>query len=69
MLADKVSLNCKSSQRKTEESPKFGCLYIYMFALQAFKGHENTNENWVLSITSLSGAFNGTTRTYLDGMK
>ncbi|KAL5545425.1 hypothetical protein UlMin_005112 [Ulmus minor] len=35
----------------------------------AFKGFENTNENWVLSITSVSGAFNGTTRTYLDGMQ
>ncbi|KAL5543306.1 hypothetical protein UlMin_011016, partial [Ulmus minor] len=34
----------------------------------ADKGFENTNENWVLSITSLSGVFNGTTRIYLDGM-
>ncbi|XP_061993924.1 uncharacterized protein LOC133711858 [Rosa rugosa] len=40
-----------------------------MLADKAFKGYENTNENWVLSITSLSGAFNGTTRTYLDGMQ
>ncbi|KAL2559833.1 alpha/beta-hydrolase superfamily protein [Forsythia ovata] len=39
-----------------------------MLADKAFKGCENTSENWVLSITSLSGAFNGTTRTYLDGM-
>ncbi|CAL5421300.1 unnamed protein product [Camellia sinensis] len=39
-----------------------------MLADKAFKGHE-TSENWVLSITSLSGAFNGTTRTYLDGMQ
>ncbi|KAK8579510.1 hypothetical protein V6N12_069834 [Hibiscus sabdariffa] len=39
-----------------------------MLADKAFKGYENTSENWVLSITSLSGAFNGTTRTYLDGM-
>ncbi|KAL9258203.1 Lipase-like protein [Drosera capensis] len=36
---------------------------------KAFKGHEDTNENWVLSITALSGAFNGTTRTYMDGMQ
>jgi hypothetical protein len=39
------------------------------YFLQAFKGHEHTSENSVLSITSLSGAFNGTTRTYLDGMQ
>ncbi|CAM8885806.1 unnamed protein product [Rhodiola kirilowii] len=39
-----------------------------MLADKAFKGHD-TNENWVLSITALSGAFNGTTRTYLDGMQ
>ncbi|CAL5396087.1 unnamed protein product [Camellia sinensis] len=40
-----------------------------MLADKAFSGHENTSENWVLSVTSLSGAFNGTTRTYLDGMQ
>ncbi|XP_061372733.1 uncharacterized protein LOC133315176 [Gastrolobium bilobum] len=40
-----------------------------MLADKAFKGYENTSENWVLSITALSGAFNGTTRTYLDGMQ
>ncbi|XP_004489792.1 uncharacterized protein [Cicer arietinum] len=40
-----------------------------MLADKAFKGYENTTENWVLSITSLSGAINGTTRTYLDGMR
>ncbi|KAK6116536.1 hypothetical protein DH2020_049741 [Rehmannia glutinosa] len=40
-----------------------------MLADRAFKGYENTSPNWVLSITSLSGAFNGTTRTYLDGMQ
>ncbi|WRX14762.1 hypothetical protein QQP08_009109 [Theobroma cacao] len=40
-----------------------------MLADKAFKGYESTSENWVLSITSLSGAFNGTTRTYLDGMQ
>ncbi|KAH9627214.1 hypothetical protein KSS87_020760 [Heliosperma pusillum] len=39
-----------------------------MLADKAFKGHD-TNPNWVLSITSLSGAFNGTTRTYFDGMQ
>ncbi|XVE85126.1 hypothetical protein DITRI_Ditri17bG0067000 [Diplodiscus trichospermus] len=39
-----------------------------MLADKAFKGYENTSENWILSITALSGAFNGTTRTYLDGM-
>ncbi|KAI9125208.1 hypothetical protein K1719_003824 [Acacia pycnantha] len=40
-----------------------------MLADKAFKGYENTSENWVLSITSVSGAFNGTTRTYYDGMQ
>ncbi|KAJ6721898.1 ALPHA/BETA-HYDROLASES SUPERFAMILY PROTEIN [Salix viminalis] len=40
-----------------------------MLADKAFNGHENTSDKWVLSITSLSGAFNGTTRTYLDGMQ
>ncbi|WCJ38495.1 alpha/beta-Hydrolases superfamily protein [Euphorbia peplus] len=40
-----------------------------MLADKAFKGYEKTNENWVLSLTSLSGAFNGTTRTYFDGMQ
>ncbi|KAH6805202.1 alpha/beta-Hydrolases superfamily protein [Perilla frutescens var. hirtella] len=40
-----------------------------MLADKAFKGHENTSPNWVLSITSLSGAFNGTTRAYLDGIQ
>ncbi|TYI84115.1 hypothetical protein E1A91_D05G341800v1 [Gossypium mustelinum] len=39
-----------------------------MLADKAFEGYENTSENWVLSIAALSGAFNGTTRTYLDGM-
>lgn len=36
--------------------------------LQAFEGYESTSEDWVLSVTSLSGALNGTTRAYLDGM-
>ncbi|KAL1556734.1 lipase-like [Salvia divinorum] len=40
-----------------------------MLADKAFKGYENTSPNWVLSITSLSGAFNGTTRAYLDGIQ
>ncbi|KAJ6844441.1 uncharacterized protein M6B38_292605 [Iris pallida] len=40
-----------------------------MLAGKAFKGYENTSENWILSVTSLSGALNGTTRTYLDGMQ
>ncbi|KAL6983734.1 hypothetical protein U1Q18_017113 [Sarracenia purpurea var. burkii] len=40
-----------------------------MLANKAFKGYEKTSENWVLSLTALSGAFNGTTRTYLDGMQ
>lgn len=40
-----------------------------MLADKAFRGYEDTSENWVLSITSLSGAFNGTTRAYLDGMQ
>ncbi|KAL5983970.1 hypothetical protein ACLOJK_018072 [Asimina triloba] len=39
-----------------------------MLADKSFEGHHDTNDNWVLSITSLSGALNGTTRTYLDGM-
>lgn len=37
--------------------------------VQVFKGYENTTENWVISVTSLSGVFNGTTRAYLDGMQ
>ncbi|MQL76891.1 hypothetical protein Taro_009286 [Colocasia esculenta] len=39
-----------------------------MLADKAFEGYENTSEDWILSVTSLSGALNGTTRTYLDGM-
>ncbi|MFS8028203.1 putative carboxylic ester hydrolase [Helianthus anomalus] len=30
-----------------------------MLADKAFRGYENTSENWVLSVTPLSGAFNG----------
>ncbi|XP_072976636.1 uncharacterized protein [Typha angustifolia] len=40
-----------------------------MLADKAFKGYVNTSEEWVLSVTSLSGALNGTTRAYLDGMQ
>ncbi|KAK7855874.1 lipase [Quercus suber] len=40
-----------------------------MLSDKAFEGYENTSEKWVLSITALSGAFNGTTRTYLDGIQ
>ncbi|MED6217670.1 hypothetical protein PIB30_019802 [Stylosanthes scabra] len=40
-----------------------------MLADKAFKGYGNTSEKWVLSITSLSGTINGTTRTYIDGMQ
>lgn len=36
---------------------------------KAFEGYEDTSEDWVLSVTSLSGALNGTTRAYLDGMQ
>ncbi|KAK3126859.1 hypothetical protein QOZ80_7AG0564070 [Eleusine coracana subsp. coracana] len=36
---------------------------------KAFEGHDDTSENWVLSVTSLSGALNGSTRAYLDGMR
>ncbi|CAM0879907.1 unnamed protein product [Alopecurus aequalis] len=36
---------------------------------KAFERHEDTSENWVLSVTSLSGALNGTTRAYLDGIR
>ncbi|CAL9092124.1 unnamed protein product [Musa textilis] len=39
-----------------------------MLADKAFTGHD-TSEDWVLSITSLSGALNGTTRSYYDGMQ
>nr|POF06262.1 lipase 1 [Quercus suber] len=45
------------------------CLLQQMLTDKAFNGYENTSEKWVLSITALSGAFNGTTRTYLDGIQ
>ncbi|XP_074574157.1 uncharacterized protein LOC141830645 isoform X1 [Curcuma longa] len=41
---------------------------LHMGYQQAFNGFD-TSEDWVLSITSLSGALNGTTRTYYDGMQ
>jgi hypothetical protein len=37
--------------------------------LQAFPGHEDTSADWVLSVTALSGALNGTTRVYYDGIR
>ncbi|KAG1327773.1 putative lipase-like [Cocos nucifera] len=40
-----------------------------MLSDKEFSGYENTSEDWVLSITSLSGELNGTTRTYYDGMQ
>ncbi|XP_042446873.1 lipase-like [Zingiber officinale] len=39
-----------------------------MLADKAFSGYD-TSEDWVLSLTSLSGALNGTTRAYFDGMQ
>ncbi len=39
-----------------------------LFCSQAFAGHKSTSADWVLSITSLSGALNGTTRVFLDGI-
>lgn len=36
---------------------------------RAFEGHGDTSADWVLSVTSLSGALNGSTRAYLDGMR
>ena len=35
----------------------------------AFPGHAATSERWVLSVTSLSGALNGSTRAYIDGAR
>lgn len=40
-----------------------------MLSEKKFQGYENSSESWVLSVTSLSGALNGTTRVYLDGMQ
>ncbi|CAK9227938.1 unnamed protein product [Sphagnum troendelagicum] len=40
----------------------------HMLAEKAFPGHKTTSADWVLSVTSLSGAMNGTTRVFLDGI-
>lgn len=44
-------------------------IYTTNWVIQTFPGYDNTNENWVLSLTSLSGALNGSTRAYMDGMR
>ncbi|KAI3929388.1 hypothetical protein MKW92_026140 [Papaver armeniacum] len=41
----------------------------WLIVLLGFQVVGNTSENSVLSTSPLSGAFNGTTRTYLDGMQ
>ncbi|XP_024380414.1 uncharacterized protein [Physcomitrium patens] len=40
-----------------------------MLADKCFPGHDSTSADWVLSVTSLSGALNGTTRVYYDGIR
>ncbi|KAJ7537632.1 hypothetical protein O6H91_11G014800 [Diphasiastrum complanatum] len=40
-----------------------------LLANKSFPGYEITNANWVLSVTSLSGSLNGTTRTYIEGIR
>lgn len=40
-----------------------------MLADKKFEGFDNTNADWVLSLTSLSGVLNGSTRIYLDGIR
>ncbi|KAJ7558371.1 hypothetical protein O6H91_04G036200 [Diphasiastrum complanatum] len=40
-----------------------------MLADKRFKGQLSTSADWVLSVTSLSGALNGTTRVYIDGIR
>ncbi|XP_024533504.1 uncharacterized protein LOC9636773 isoform X2 [Selaginella moellendorffii] len=40
-----------------------------MLANKEFPGYENASADWVLSITALSGALNGTTRVYIDGIQ
>ncbi|KAG0569655.1 hypothetical protein M758_6G101500 [Ceratodon purpureus] len=40
-----------------------------MLADKTFPGHEDTSADWVLSCTALSGALNGTTRVYYDGIR
>ncbi|KAI3953994.1 hypothetical protein MKW98_017818 [Papaver atlanticum] len=42
---------------------------VWLVVLLGIQVVDNTSENWVLIISPLSGAFNGTTRTYLDGMQ
>ncbi|KAG0613388.1 hypothetical protein M758_6G099300 [Ceratodon purpureus] len=44
-------------------------LFQNMLADKVFPGHEDTSADWVLSITSISGALNGTTRVYTDGIR
>ncbi|CAM6088208.1 unnamed protein product [Calypogeia fissa] len=39
-----------------------------LLAEKAFPGYLNTNEDWILSITGLSGALNGTTRVHVEGI-
>lgn len=67
MLADKVT-EIQSLIFVAKTYLKDSDVNIFLL-VQAFKGYENTSENWIISITSLSGVFNGTTRTYLDGMQ
>ncbi|CAI5481914.1 unnamed protein product [Closterium sp. Yama58-4] len=40
----------------------------HMLHNKEFEGHDDTSADWVASITSLSGALNGTTRVYIDGL-
>lgn len=42
---------------------------FYLKSFQAFKGYDETNAKWIASITTLSGALNGSTITYIYGMK
>ncbi|XP_024524255.1 uncharacterized protein LOC9655290 [Selaginella moellendorffii] len=39
-----------------------------MLADKQFEGYNESTADWVLSLTSLSGALNGTTRVYIDGL-
>ncbi|PHU17405.1 hypothetical protein BC332_13100 [Capsicum chinense] len=73
--SNNLETNLKSDDSKknvasVKDLPPFVLVHgIFGFGKEAFKGYENTSENWVLSITTVSGAFNGTTRTYFDGLK
>ncbi|CAI5993726.1 unnamed protein product [Closterium sp. NIES-65] len=40
----------------------------HMLHNKEFEGYDDTSADWVASITSLSGALNGTTRVYIDGL-